>query len=103
VLFPDVWKWKEHWVKAVASGAAAQLACLLMPHELPSLGKFHSWVFLLLNHLIALFNCSNAGWQRVRTVIGNEWHFSELKGEEWVGGVSCGADRDMCILECIKI
>uniref|UniRef100_A0A493TXF9 TAFA chemokine like family member 5 n=1 Tax=Anas platyrhynchos platyrhynchos TaxID=8840 RepID=A0A493TXF9_ANAPP len=30
---------------------------------------------------------------RVRAVIGTEWHFSELKGEQWVSGVSCGAAR----------
>lgn len=57
----------------------------------------------MLNHMIALSNNPKTGWQRVRAEIGDEWHFSELKGDQWVSGDSCGAARDMCILECIKI
>lgn len=33
--------------------------------------------------MIALSNNPETGWQRVRTEIGDEWHFSELKGDQW--------------------
>lgn len=46
--------------------------------------------------MIAPFNSSSRGGS-IRIVIGAEWHFSELRGEQWVSVVSCGAARDMCI------
>lgn len=49
--------------------------------------------------MIALINSPNTGWQRLRSAIGDEWHFSELNGE-----VESFVEKPhMCILECIKI
>lgn len=57
--------------------------------------NFHLYVrstgfSLLLSHMVALINSLNTGWQRVRSATGDEWHFSEHNGEQWVSGVSCG-------------
>lgn len=96
MVFPDMSQLKWLRVTAVASGAAACLLASSCP--LCSLLYVKSVHFFksLFNHMIAPFNSSSRGGS-IRIVIGAEWHFSELRGEQWVSVVSCGTARDMCI------
>lgn len=75
-------------MKAVASDAAEHSLPVSSCHM--DLNVRSTGFSLLLNHMVALINSPNTGCQRVRSAIGDEWHFSELNGEQWVSGVSCG-------------